>query len=134
MADMHYIIVKRSITIKGVKEDRFMPSLLNHGMLKTKNVAQKIAKQSTISVAEAENFLGALADIIIDELEAGWDVKIDGLGTFSPAIMARAVKDIKDCNADTIKRKYIKFEPSTELKAEFKNATFRKADIDVQHV
>lgn len=134
MAEIPYTVVKRKNSLSAEKTDIYYPSLVNNGKVKTKELKNRVATQTTISEDEAKRFVEAVAMIIVNDLKAGFQVKFSKLGILSPAITTKTVATADEVDASTIKRKYIHFRPSVELTAELKNATFAKADLDIKHV
>ena len=56
MAEVQYVIEKRSLKVKGVKEDRYLPKLVSSGRNTTKDIAKKSIIQGTISDLEFPQF------------------------------------------------------------------------------
>ena len=130
MASVEYTVVKRKMLINGVKEERYCIKWVPSGKDTTKDIAKKSIMQGTVSDIEFPQFMDLLVKTIREDLKSGHKVRMGMLGVLSPAIACRAVRKVEDCDADIVKRKYVRFDQSTDMKEELKKVTFRKANLD----
>lgn len=59
------------------------------GNIDTDKVAEMIQKNASVKRSDVKAVLEELADVITDHLEAGFSVKLDGIGSFSPRLRAK---------------------------------------------
>ncbi|MBR1774433.1 MAG: hypothetical protein IJ759_02805 [Bacteroidales bacterium] len=129
MAEVQYVIEKRSLKVKGVKEDRYLPKLVSSGRNTTKDIAKKSIIQGTISDLEFPQFIDMLVRTIKEDLKSGLRVQLGDLGTLVPTITCKAVKSFDDLDMDAVKKKTVRFQQSLDLKTELKKVSFRKSNI-----
>ena len=76
--------------------------------------------------------LKALEMNISKYIQNGQAVKLGYLGSFIPAIKAKSQESADDVNADTIKRFWCRFFPSTDFKRELGKCKFSLTDLNVK--
>ncbi|MCP2519120.1 HU family DNA-binding protein [Candidatus Aminicenantes bacterium AC-335-B20] len=82
-----------------------------------RDIVTKIAKNSEITIRQAEKALSSFLLIVEEALKRGTQVKFAGFGTFS-VIERKARKGRNPCTGEEIKipeRKIISFKPSRKL-------------------
>lgn len=77
-----------------------------------------IAIQKEVEKNKIEYIINVFIKIINRELKNNNEIKIEGLGTFSPNIVDQTYVKKNICNdkSNTIHKKYINFKPSKKLK------------------
>lgn len=59
------------------------------GSIDTDKVAEIIQRNASVKRSDVKAVLAELAEVITDQLEAGFSVKLDGIGSFSPRMRAK---------------------------------------------
>ena len=59
------------------------------GNIETDKVAEIIQRNASVKRSDVKAVLSELAEVITDQLEAGFSVKLDGIGSFSPRMKAK---------------------------------------------
>ena len=59
------------------------------GNIDTDKVAEIIQRNASVKRSDVKAVLAELAEVITDQLEAGFAVKLDGIGSFSPRMRAK---------------------------------------------
>ncbi len=134
MASIPYKIVKRVVYVKNEKKLVYTPKISSTGVVSTKSLANQIAVESTISDNEAKRFINGFALVIREALANGFQVKLDKLGIFTPKITAKAVDSSEELTSDTITKVTVEYKMSTTVDKKLKAASFRKINLDIQHV
>ena len=81
---------------KILKEDRWIAVLRQEEMCSLDDIATEIAFRSTAGKSEVEGLLLAFLEQIKYHLVGGDGVKINGLGTFYPRVIGRAVDNVEN--------------------------------------
>lgn len=78
----------------------------------TKEIAEKLARISTVSKSDVNAVLGDLASVMADEMKQGKAVMIDGLGSFRYTLDTEGVKDEAEFNFQKqVKAVRVRFTP-----------------------
>ena len=59
------------------------------GNIETDKVAEIIQRNASVKRSDVKAVLAELAEVITDQIEAGFSVKLDGIGSFSPRMKAK---------------------------------------------
>ena len=114
-------------------ETLYGASILREGIIDQERLAQFIQDTTTLSKTEAIAMLRALGRIIQDHICDSMSVKLD-IGTFTPTISAKAVKEAEDVDNDTIKNISVRFRPSVELTDALKETKLKFDDLNKRKV
>lgn len=131
---IRYTKVKRKMNFgKRKGETLYGASILREGIIDQERLAQFIQDTTTLSKTEAIAMLRALGRIIQDHICDSMSVKLD-IGTFTPTISAKAVKEAEDVDNDTIKNISVRFRPSVELTDALKETKLKFDDLNKRKV
>jgi predicted histone-like DNA-binding protein len=103
---------------------KWYPVLKSVKMVKEKEVAQKLADETTLNPKEAEMAVSQLLKVVIGLLLEGHTVQLGGLGSFRLTLSAEGADTEAEVTAAKIKKINVRFAESEELKAAIKKATF----------
>jgi predicted histone-like DNA-binding protein len=92
------------------------------GTKRTKEVAQRMADETTMNPKEAEMALYQLVKILKKCLLGGYTVQIDDLGTFYLTANSSASETEKEVTAHNCTAIHIRFKPDEALQAEINKA------------
>ncbi|WP_300813407.1 HU family DNA-binding protein [uncultured Bacteroides sp.] len=83
--------------------------------VETKEVAERLARISTVSKSDVAAVLGDLAGVLADFMAQGKSVRLDGLGTFRYTLSTEGVKEEKDFDFQKqLKAVRVQFTPAKE--------------------
>ena len=123
-----YKMVKVSDTINENPKQGFMPRIVRRGTVSTDLIVKKLADASSFTGADIHGVIHGLIDQIETHLKLGFNVTIDGLGTFSLAAEGKIVEKDGDIRANSIKVKRVVFKNASSFLKRFTNAVFQKQE------
>ncbi|MGP1514783.1 MAG: HU family DNA-binding protein [Bacteroidales bacterium] len=124
--------VKRTMQVKGVKEERYVARLIRKPKVTQEMVIDRIVERGTASRGDVEMVIGQLAIQIGQVLENGQSLKLDRFGIFRPAFKCKSVTKPEEVDVDTIQDIVARFTVSGEMNQKMKNATVRFVDLDAK--
>ena len=96
------------------------------GTVGTKELAQQIAKMSTVSLPDVIAVCYALGEVIPDALLDGKKVVIDGVGEYRLSARTGALPNPDKAAASDFKPPSLLFRPSPELKKAFRKVQYEQ--------
>lgn len=104
-------------------------SVLVGSPITTKQVAERLARESTVSLADVYAVLMALGGVLGDYMSQGRSVKLDGIGTFYFTATANknGVAKEEDVSAKQINGVRVRFIPETSYKQNGSTPAGRRA-------
>lgn len=75
--------------LQGTGKRKTYPKMVVRGTMTLDDIAELISAQSTFSVGDVKGVVCALAGALAHGMASGCNVKIEGIGTFSPALALR---------------------------------------------
>lgn len=106
---------------------KWYPVVKSLGTLSEKEVARRIADETTLNPKEAEMALAQLEKVLINGLLDGYTVKIGDWGSFQVTVNAEGSELEKDAAATKITKVNIRFTAGKSLREAAQKATFRPA-------
>ena len=116
---VRYKLTKINDNITDNKTVKYSVTTVSYDNVNLDALAEQIAGSSTFSYGEVKG--------LVEALEGGNTVTIDGLGTFS--VTARPNREVEDplkIRAESIKLKGIGFKPSPKLKERLRSIEFTR--------
>ncbi|MDR1880895.1 MAG: HU family DNA-binding protein [Tannerellaceae bacterium] len=95
---------------------RFVPC----GTVSTPEIIRAILPKSTFSSADYKGVLQLLQDALVDHLMFGFNVELEGIGTFTISLQSPPVMNKKQIRSESVFFKDVKFHASKELKDRLK--------------
>lgn len=96
-------------------QKKFYASPVYVGELGVRELAKKIAAQSTVSSIDVLAVLEAFLQLIPEELIEGYIVKLRDFGTFRISLSSEGVEKQEDLTSNNIKKINLLFRPSKEF-------------------
>lgn len=128
---IQYTIEKKTVlTGANPGEIKFYPKIVRGDTLNTKKVAALLQERTTLDIGEVYGFLLALSKGIRYYVTDSYTVEIDGLGIFTPTISAKSVESADELKASTITKKSVNYRPTSDMKSEYEQIKFVKANLD----
>ena len=126
----YYSITKKVFIDKdGVEQTKFYPNAVSAGHFSTEDLAREISESSSFTEADMVGALKGLSNIIITKLKLGYNVKLDGIGTFSLSLTSEGFDTEEECKPSRIKVRKITFKADRKLKKEMIGLKFYKAEL-----
>lgn len=119
---MFYRLVQKANPLDQEHKQRYATSV-NAGKIDTRMIAKTLAQKSSLTTGDVINVLENLMEEIPRWLSQGYSVSLWELGTFRLSLSSQGVKEQKEFNTRTIKKKVV-FLPSKSFKSELKTIPF----------
>jgi predicted histone-like DNA-binding protein len=116
--------VERGNPADPVAPKLWYPILKSMGLVREKEVARRVADETTLNPKEAEFAVAQLFKVVTDYLLNGKTVQLGELGTFRLTVHSEGVETEEGVTAAQIKHVNIRFAASEALKDALKKATF----------
>jgi len=108
----------------GIK--KWYASVVSDGEITIDNLTQEIEKFSALSEADIRGVIIALENVITSQILNGKTVRLDQLGSFSPALSSDGTATKAEFTSSFIKRGKIHYRPSVRITSSLKTAKFVK--------
>lgn len=131
---------KRTIYSHGENKEVHLLKLNPIHPMEFETVKKLIVERTTLSEFEVGFVLGELSTIIIENLQQGRGVRLENLGTFEPSLKAtamdsaEAVDTLEEANEKSIKKKGVRYRPTSGMNTKFGTIKFAKANLDSAHI
>lgn len=119
---MFYRLVQKANPLDQEHKQRYATSV-NTGKIDTRMIAKTLSQKSSLTTGDVINVLENLMEEIPRWLSQGYSVSLWELGTFRLSLSSQGVKEQKEFNTRTIKKKVV-FLPSKSFKSELKTIPF----------
>ena len=126
-----YIKIKKRIVVGATPGVKFLARIFREKAVDLKTIADRISATSTMSKGDIIGVLQQLEIVLAWYIVEGIPIKLGILGSFETGIQATACNTIEEVTEETIKRKYIIFKPSIELKKMLNDAKVNYLDLDI---
>lgn len=103
------------------------PRVIKKGTIGLEQLSGLASSGTTFKSFEVEVVGKMLVEEIIDQLKNGYNVCLEGFGTFSLSAESRLVENENDIRAESIHVKKVVFKTSQRLMKELRNARFERA-------
>lgn len=120
-------------TPKPLQDDNkqlYHARVVSNGTKTTKDIIKASRGLSTISPADIKGALQLFHDIMADFLMVGYNVELEGIGTFSLSAQCQPVTSKKEIRGESIHFKDVNFRSSKLLRDRLKATPFFKAAED----
>ena len=107
--------------LRQTGERKSYPRMEITGQTSMEELVEAVVRRSTFGKGEVSGILMDLADCLAQEMKRGHSVKIDGVGTFTPALGLKAdaqpetADDVAHRNAQSIEVRGVNFRPDKKL-------------------
>ena len=102
----------------------YYAQVVTKGTIDTPSLCREIASGCTLTVADMRAAIEALSSSVANCLMNGYNVNIDGLGTFSLSAESKLVESEDDLRAQSVKVKNVNFRSAVSLKKTVKESSF----------
>lgn len=101
---MAYYVMEEMPDIHKTGERVLYPRFAWTDQVTTETVARTVAERSSFTMGEVEGIIKEIALEMARQMAQGHSVKIDGIGTFSPALALRRDKEREEAEEDASRR------------------------------
>ncbi|HBN04773.1 MAG TPA: hypothetical protein DD434_03150 [Bacteroidales bacterium] len=92
-------------------------------------MAREISESSSFTEADMVGALRGLSNIILTKLQLGYNVKLDGIGTFSLTLTSEGFDTEEECKPTRIKVRKIAFKADKRWRKNMVGLKFYKAEL-----
>jgi len=126
MAVSYKVVSKRPGGIAGEREPRYFPIITKRSLMNSRSLAEIISKRSSFSKPDVIGMIESLIQLIPEMLQDGYNVKLDGFGTFSIHVSGVGKDDPKKVTKRDITSVNMSFLPSKSIKRDLNRTEFIK--------
>ena len=123
---INYRLTPMNDNISKQAKKGYYAQAVTKGTVDTATLCRDIAAECTLTIADMRAAIAALSQSIANRLLNGYNVYLDGIGTFSISAESKLVESQKDMSSKDIKVKSINYRSAVSLKEEMKNSSFVK--------
>ena len=127
---IQYTIEKKASPADRSKS-KYYAKIVRGSTLSTKKIAALLQERTTLDKGEIYGFLLALSKGIRYYVTDSYTVEVAGLGIFTPTLKAESVDNEKELKAANITKKGVNYRPTSDMKAEYEQIKFAKANLDL---
>lgn len=110
-----YKLVRRPDPHKTDVKQPLYPCFVPSGIVRLDDLARMARGRSSFSSADIKGMLQLFQDLIVDALEYGQCIELEGIGTFGISLKSRPVMEEKEIRAESIRFQDVTFRSSKEL-------------------
>jgi predicted histone-like DNA-binding protein len=96
------------------------------GLVGTREIAEQIARRSSLTPGDVRAALYALAEVMESYLHAGYSVKLDELGVFRLSATSEGYEQPDDCTPHRVRAARLCFRADPHLKKGLKHVKFER--------
>lgn len=124
MSKMFSVWKKKFKNEKGETIEKYFACPKTLRTVKTEELAERISGASSLTPADVLGCLRALSDEIKTSLNGGYNVKLDGIGTFGVGVTSEGFDDPKKINPKKVKATKVTYIADKKLTREIKEMKF----------
>lgn len=129
---MSYVIICKKIVVGATPGIKYLAKIFRGKAVDLKVIADRISNTSTMSKGDIMGVLQQFEIVLAWYITEGIPIKLDVFGSFTPCIQATACSTLEEVNDGTIKRKYIIYKPSKELKKILNDTKIGYMDLNIK--
>ena len=120
-------VSKRTLNFSGTTTEMYVATADRGDVISTKKLAEYVAQDTGARPAQVRMILTSVIDSMVGWLEEGHGVKLDGMGTFLPAVRSQSSTDKDKAGVKHIR---ISFYPSRDLSTKARAMSYNIEDED----
>jgi len=121
-----YRLTELKDNISDKPKKGYYAKVITRGTIDTLSLCKGISSSCTLTVADLRAAIEAISESVATYLKDGYNVYIDGLGTFSLSAESKIVDDTKEIKSQSVKVKNVNFRSAVRLKEAMQESTFEK--------
>lgn len=121
-----YRLTPMKDNISKAPKKGYYAQVVTKGTVDTTSLCHLIANGCTLTVADLRAALEALSSSIANCLMDGYNVNLDGIGTFSVSAESKIVDSEDELRAPSVSVKNVNYRAAVSLKKAVKNSSFER--------
>ncbi|MCC8144213.1 MAG: HU family DNA-binding protein [Tannerellaceae bacterium] len=114
--------------LKENREELLYPRIVRNRIIRLEEIANRISASSSFTPGDVLGVWEALKGEILNALEEGNRVELEGLGGFYPVLKCRDVTDPKEIRAESIRFSKVAFSPAPVLHRKLSTMQLERAE------
>ncbi|MCD7978302.1 MAG: HU family DNA-binding protein [Tannerellaceae bacterium] len=115
MAAKYQLFPHTRSTLREGREKNLYPRIVRSRKVNLEEMSEHISASSTFTTSDVIGVWQALKREILEELQDGNRVELDGIGDFYVILKCRDITDPKEIRAESIRFSKVAFSPSKEI-------------------
>ncbi len=125
----YYSVSSRKFIDKDGQEIvKFYPNAVSAGHFSSEDMARDIVQATSFSESDVVGTMKAYSVILRDRLKMGYNIKLDGIGTFSLSVIGEPCDTEKECKPNKVKVGKIAFKADSKLRKDMIGIKFYKKE------
>ena len=125
----YYSVSSRKFIDKDGQEIvKFYPNAVSAGHFSSEDMAKDIVQATSFSESDVVGTMKAYSVILRDRLKMGYNIKLDGIGTFSLSVIGEPCDTEKECKPNKVKVGKIAFKADSKLRKDMIGIKFYKKE------
>ena len=116
MRRYYSVSAKKFIDKDGQEVVKYYPNAVSAGHFSSEDMARDIAEATSLSEPDVVGALKAFSIVLKNRLKLGYNIKLDGIGTFSLSVTGEACNSEKECKPNKVKVGKISFRAESKLR------------------
>ncbi|MBR1770127.1 MAG: hypothetical protein IJ748_06700 [Bacteroidales bacterium] len=128
---IRYRKTRRKVNYNGEVRQQYSAKIISSGTLTLRDIAKRVAFQSTMSVPEFEMAVSLLAGQVKEQLANGFTLDLGDLGRFKPCFTSKACDNLSDINNKSISNVRVNYKAGKEIAQKLRETSLESVrDID----
>ncbi|MFA6368694.1 MAG: HU family DNA-binding protein [Bacteroidales bacterium] len=120
---------KKFIDKDGNEVVKFYPNAVSAGHYGSVDMARDLAEATSLSEPDVVSALKAFSIVLEKRLKMGYNIKLDGIGTFSLSVTGEPCLTEKECKPNKVRVGKIAFKADSKLRKEMIDIKFYKTNL-----
>ncbi len=126
----YYSVSSRKFIDKDGQEIvKFYPNAVSAGHFSSEDMAKDIVQATSISESDVVGTMKAYSMVLSERLKMGYNIKLDGIGTFSLSVIGEPCDTEKECKPNKVKVGKIAFKADSKLRKDMIDIKFFKTKV-----
>lgn len=117
---------KKIVMSNGTTIEKYYAYAVSNELVNSKEIAKEIQESTTLTKADVVAAMQALSDIIAKKLSMGYNVKIDGIGTFSISAKSAGFDSAVKVKPSAVKFSKISYRADAKLRKVLSDVKFER--------
>lgn len=123
---IYYRAKKKSYIKNGVREQKYFAVPKTKGTLEIKELAKEISEGSIVKESTVIPVLMEFSNVLKRKLAEGYNIKLEGIGTFGVAITSQGADNPDDITPKQVEYSKLTYRPDSRLVKALKEAKYLK--------
>lgn len=120
---------KKFIDKDGQEVAKFYPNAVSAGHYGSVDMARDLSEATSLSEPDVVSALKAFSIVLEKRLKMGYNIKLDGIGTFSLSVTGEPCLTEKECKPNKVRVGKIAFKADSKLRKEMIDIKFYKTNL-----